>query len=174
MKPMSSTALRYDGNLLWVLDQRRLPLKELWVTCSSIDHMVLMIQQLSVRGAPLIGVAAALALGQFAQTGASADELRVAAIKLRNSRPTAVNLMNAIDRLLENMADIAHTAEQIFDEDVELCRKIATHGAPLIDSGDSILTHCNAGSLATAGVGRRRRLSPMAIRTRSSRSLRIA
>ncbi len=153
MKPLDSTALRYDGKVLWVLDQRALPLKEAWISCESIEHMVLLIQQLSVRGAPLIGVAAALALGQFAESGASAALLRVAAIKLRNSRPTAVNLMYAIDRLLGNMADIPKTAEKIFEEDVELCKQIANHGAALIESGDSLLTHCNAGSLATAGVG---------------------
>ncbi len=153
MKPMTSAALRYDGKKLWVLDQRLLPHKEVWLESQSIDQMVTLIQQLSVRGAPLIGVAAAIALGQFAETGAAIETVHTAAIKLRGARPTAVNLMNAIDRMLDNMALLPATAEKIFEDDVALCAQIATHGSALIENGDSILTHCNAGSLATAGVG---------------------
>ncbi len=153
MKPMISTAIRYDGNVLSVLDQRLLPLKETWVEVTSVDHMVQLIKQLSVRGAPLIGVAAALSLGQFAELDEEPEHLRAAAFKLRNARPTAVNLMHAIDRLLDDVTTVAKVAEQIFDEDVRLCAQIAEHGSALIENGDSLLTHCNAGSLATAGVG---------------------
>ncbi len=153
MKAMTSTALRYDGKVLSVLDQRQLPLKEVWVEVTSVDHMVQLIKQLSVRGAPLIGVAAAVSLGQLAETDTDPEHLRLAASKLRNARPTAVNLMHAIDRMLNAIPALVEEAEAIFDEDVRLCARIAEHGAALIENGNSVLTHCNAGSLATAGVG---------------------
>lgn len=153
MKPMRASALTYQNGKISVLDQRQLPHKEVWLDANGIETMVTLIQQLSVRGAPLIGVAAALSLGQLAEQGAPVEALRAAAHRLREARPTAVNLMNAIDRMLANMAELPATAEKIFSEDVDLCARIAKHGAPLIESGDSILTHCNAGSLATAGVG---------------------
>ncbi len=153
MKAMTSSALRYDGKTLTVLDQRQLPLKEAWIEVTSVDHMVQLIKQLSVRGAPLIGVAAALSLGQFAELDGDPERVRASAIKLRSARPTAVNLMHAIDRLLNDVPAVPKVAEQIFEEDVRLCSQIAEHGASLVESGESLLTHCNAGSLATAGVG---------------------
>ncbi len=157
MKPLTSLALKSNADGLYVLDQRLLPHEERWLTCESTEHMVELIQGLAVRGAPLIGIAAALAVAHHARRGASVDELRAVATRLRGARPTAVNLMAAIDRLLalpELTAEtVIRTAEAIFEEDVAMCEAMAERGAPLIADGDSILTHCNAGGLVAGGIG---------------------
>ena len=157
MRTLTSLALRSESGVLWVLDQRLLPHEESWVVCRDPAQMVELIQTLAVRGAPLIGVAAALALSHFAEHGATVDELRAAAAELRNARPTAVNLMAAVDRLLAlepfTAGSVIHDAQAIFEEDVASCEALAERGAKLISDGDSILTHCNAGGLVTAGIG---------------------
>lgn len=109
-----------------------------------------------MRGAPLIGVAAALCLGLRARAGADHTELAATAAALRAARPTAVNLMWAVDRLRAVIAaggDVAAEAEAVFAEDVALCDRMAAHGAALLTDGEGVLTHCNTGALATAGVG---------------------
>jgi len=116
-----------------------------------------LIQGLAVRGAPLIGVAAALAVAHYANGGASAEQLRAESARLRSARPTAVNLMAAIDRLL-GLAELTGPrviaeAEAIFEEDVAMCEAMSERGASLISDGDSLLTHCNAGGLVAAGIG---------------------
>ncbi len=152
MKPLSSLGLKYDGKKLWALDQTLLPFEEKWVICETPEEMISMIKELKVRGAPLIGVAAALSLALFAEKGATGAEISKAALALKNARPTAVNLAAAIDRMTVSPR-LTETAEEIFEEDVRLCLQIAEHGFGLIKDGDSILTHCNAGGLATAGIG---------------------
>ncbi|MEM7645519.1 MAG: S-methyl-5-thioribose-1-phosphate isomerase, partial [Pseudomonadota bacterium] len=160
MKNRESLSLKYiDGNLL-ILDQQMLPDSEDWIQVESPDHMISIIKNLKVRGAPLIGVAAALSLGNWVSAGTSLDEFLEQAENLRNSRPTAVNLMNALDRMIQTAKNAGMNPDQIleqalalFDEDVELCQKMATAGAALINDGDNILTHCNTGGLATVGVG---------------------
>lgn len=158
----SSTALRWsrsESPFLWVLDQRLLPQSETWVPIRSTDDMVEALQTLKVRGAPLIGVAAALTLGQAALGGVVPQNLIREAGRLRAARPTAVNLMNALDRMVQfvqrqpDPEAVAGEALAIAREDVELCAKMADIGASLINDGDGVLTHCNAGALATAGVG---------------------
>ncbi len=157
MKTLSSMALCSEPGTLRALDQRLLPHEERWIICKDPQHMVELIKTLAVRGAPLIGVAAAMALAHYAERGASGPELRTAALALRAARPTAVNLMFAIDRLLAlpelTPASVVVDAEAIFEEDVALCEALAERDAPLIADGDSILTHCNAGGLVTAGIG---------------------
>jgi len=157
MKTLRSMGLVFEADALRVLDQRLLPHEERWIVCRDPEHMVELIKTLAVRGAPLIGVAAALALGHHAERGADANALRSAASKLRQARPTAVNLMIAVDRLLAlapfTPQNVSRDAEKIFEEDVALCEALAERGAPLIADGDSILTHCNAGGLVTAGIG---------------------
>ena len=152
MKPFESLGLRYDGKTLWVLDQTRLPHEEAWVDGSEPAAMVALIRRLAVRGAPLIGVAAAASLACASDRGASGEAYESARLALRTARPTAVNLMWAMDRMQGSTDPIAE-AEAIFDEDVALCERMASHGAALIGQGESILTHCNTGGLATAGIG---------------------
>lgn len=159
MRKLESLSLRYDGENLWALDQTQLPQEIVWVKCTEPKVMIECIQRLQIRGAPLIGVAAALCLARFAENGASESAYRETAAKLKAARPTAVNLMNAIDRMTQfrpgamSVRDIVVHAENIFSEDQKLCEKIATAGAELIQEGDRVLTYCNTGGLATAGVG---------------------
>ena len=152
MNPFDSLGLRHDGRTLWVLDQTQLPDAEVWLDGSDPDWMIALIQRLAVRGAPLIGVAAAASLATFAQRGASASEYASTCAALRAARPTAVNLMWAMDRM-KDASDPVAEAQAIFEEDVRLCESMAQHGAALIQDGEGILTHCNTGGLATAGIG---------------------
>ncbi|MBX3022853.1 MAG: S-methyl-5-thioribose-1-phosphate isomerase [Bdellovibrionales bacterium] len=158
MTDFTSTALRVDQKGLWVLDQTLLPQQEVWLLSPSTESMVQIIRELKVRGAPLIGVAASLQLAHLAEQGASSDELEKALFVLREARPTAVNLMNAMDRCLvalkkKGPQGLIIEAESICREDVELCASMAAWGAQLIEDGDQVLTHCNTGGLATAGLG---------------------
>lgn len=159
MKDLNSTALRYVDGTLQVLDQRRLPQQEYWHHCRDEHELVELIRGLAIRGAPLIGIAAALWVGHVAQRGDSTQQLLRTIALLRSSRPTAVNLMNYLDRLQGRIeagitgAGIATEAEAIFEQDVALCVAMSEHGAALVEQGDRILTHCNTGGLATAGVG---------------------
>jgi methylthioribose-1-phosphate isomerase len=160
MHQLESLALRHDGRRLWILDQTLLPHQEVWLDGSDPEAMVGHIRRLAVRGAPLIGVAAALSLATWAQEGAGAEPLRRAAASLREARPTAVNLMWAMDRMRAVMdggawgpRDLADQAEAIFREDVALCEAMAERGLALFAPGEAVLTHCNSGGLATAGIG---------------------
>jgi methylthioribose-1-phosphate isomerase len=154
MKSLESLGLKIKDGEILVLDQRRLPDEEIWTRCESAEHMADLIRTLAVRGAPLIGVAAAVALAREAESGADEKRLTEAAGFLRAARPTAVNLMAAVDRMRQApFSRWARTAEAIFEEDIALCDAIGSHGARLIEDGSSILTHCNAGGLATAGIG---------------------
>jgi len=152
MNPFESLGLKHDGRTLWVLDQTQLPDAEIWLDGSDPEAMIALIQRLAVRGAPLIGVAAAASLATFAHRGASATEYAAARAALRAARPTAVNPMWAMDRRKEATDPVAQ-ARVIFEEDVRLCEDMATHGVALIQDGEALLTHCNTGGLATAGIG---------------------
>lgn len=154
-----SLSLKFIETKFEILDQTLLPHEEKWLVIESTEQMIEAIKMLRVRGAPLIGVAAALQLAQSALQGFSKTELLNKAQSLYEARPTAVNLMNCIDRMkkvIQSSSDknkILQTAVDIFLEDVKLCDQIANHGAELIKDGDQILTHCNTGGLATVGVG---------------------
>lgn len=173
-----STGLRFrlngDSVEIEVLDQRKLPDEEIWISVKHLDDMIQLIQQLAVRGAPLIGVAAAVAAAQEAflrtREGRGTRQFdhfsfRERLRDLRAARPTAVNLMWAVDRLDQMVAAsasedsmlvanrILETAVAIFDEDVEMCRQMGEHGARLIQDGEAVLTICNTGGLATVGIG---------------------
>jgi methylthioribose-1-phosphate isomerase len=140
-----------------LLDQRALPEEERWLSLSSAQEVVEAIKTLAVRGAPAIGVAAAYALACDARRGASGDELRATAQRLVAARPTAVNLAWAVGRMSrlfeEAPAVVLREAHAIRDEDESACRRIGALGAALIPPQARILTHCNAGALATAGYG---------------------
>lgn len=157
MKDLTATALRYRNNRLELLDQHLLPDSECWLECDSVTAMVTMIRRLQIRGAPLIGIGAALLLAHLAEQGQNSAQLRAAAARLREARPTAVNLMNCLDRMLAVMdqgpAALVACAESLFEEDVALCQRMSELGADLLPEDARVLTHCNTGSLATAGAG---------------------
>lgn len=163
MKKLKSLALEADISLekiqIRLLDQTLLPHQEKWLSIETNQQMIEAIKVLRVRGAPLIGVAASLMIAKLATEKNQPLQLLTYAKNLYEARPTAVNLMICVDRmtkLIQNSFSIEQTVDlavQIFEEDVQLCEKIATHGAALIQDGDQILTHCNTGGLATAGIG---------------------
>ncbi|MEQ1876564.1 MAG: S-methyl-5-thioribose-1-phosphate isomerase [Bdellovibrionia bacterium] len=166
---LDSMGLRFRQGCLTILDQQLLPHKEVWLECRTPDEMIGYIKALKVRGAPLIGVAAALSLAEWALRDlvsvdssaifgeATSKKISAAAARLRAARPTAVNLMNALDRMTvtegTNPGEFLNRAIEIFDEDVALCEQMAAEGTPFINDGDGILTHCNSGGLATVGRG---------------------
>jgi methylthioribose-1-phosphate isomerase len=159
---MSREPLRpvlYDDarDLVRLLDQRRLPAEEAWIELDSADGVAAAIADLTVRGAPAIGVAAAYGLAAEARRGADAARLREAAERLVHARPTAVNLAWAVSRVSRRFglgaAEVLAEAHAIRDEDEAACRRIGALGAPLLPPRATVLTHCNAGALATAGYG---------------------
>lgn len=152
---LESRALRYDQGKLTILDQQLLPQEQKWILIEEPLQMISVIQSLKVRGAPLIGVAAALSLADwFVKAKPSRESFLLMAQKMREARPTAINLMNAVDRMiLASEKDLFATAVQIFNEDVELCEQMSLCGSQKVSDGDGILTHCNTGGLATVGVG---------------------
>lgn len=162
--------IRWRDGRLELLDQTRLPREEAWLRCTSPEDVAGAIRRLSVRGAPAIGVAAAygLVLGTAGSGRERPEERRerfdeVSAL-LAGTRPTAVNLGWALDRgrrvfeeALAAGGDVAAAllewARALHERDVETNRRIGEHGAELFAAGDRVLTHCNAGALATAGYG---------------------
>jgi methylthioribose-1-phosphate isomerase len=149
-------AVVWNDGALRLLDQRRLPFVETWLDCRSADEVAAAIRDLVVRGAPAIGIAAAWGVVLAARKG---DDLDVAMAHLRAARPTAVNLMWALDRMRARIAAgadadaLAHEAQAIQAEDLAANRRMGELGAALIAPGSAVLTHCNTGSLATAGFG---------------------
>jgi methylthioribose-1-phosphate isomerase len=145
--------IRWRDGKLQLLDQRRLPREEIWATCADAHETAAAIRDMVVRGAPAIGVTAAFGIALAALRG---DDVASAAAELRQARPTAVNLMWAVDRMLAAHArggDLLAEAQQMFAEDVAANRRIGHNGAALLGNQSTILTHCNAGALATAGYG---------------------
>jgi methylthioribose-1-phosphate isomerase len=143
--------IRWRGDALELLDQRLLPREVHWVVCSDASAVARAIREMVVRGAPAIGVSAAYGIALASLRG---DDVTAAAAELREARPTAVNLMWAVDRMLRARGgDLVAEADAIFREDVESNRRIGAFGAELLGEQTTILTHCNAGALATAGYG---------------------
>jgi methylthioribose-1-phosphate isomerase len=140
--------VRLEADAVVVLDQRRLPEEEVELTCRSAADVAEAIRTLAIRGAPAIGVAAAYGYALTAQQG---DDLEEADHVLRSSRPTAVNLGWALDRMREDPSPVR--ARQIHDEEVARCRHMAEHALELFRPGTRALTHCNTGGLATGGYG---------------------
>jgi methylthioribose-1-phosphate isomerase len=161
-----------DGAVVMV-DQRKLPSEEVYVECRSAPEVAKAIKTMVIRGAPAIGVAAAMGLALGVETSKATGTQKLAAefYKLcelmAGTRPTAVNLFWAIDRMKLSFAAgvtagesvdqikarLIAEARAIHDEDVASCRAIGEHGAEVVPDGSHVLTHCNAGALATAGYG---------------------
>lgn len=161
-------ALKWTGSALQLLDQTKLPSRIEWVTCHTSEQVADAIRGMIVRGAPAIGAAAAygmvLAAGEIDGSGVEefGNKLQEAAERLRQTRPTAVNLAWALERMLnvalksesvDTREELEMEANRIAEEDVAANRAIGRFGAELVPDRASILTHCNAGALATVGYG---------------------
>jgi methylthioribose-1-phosphate isomerase len=165
--------IEWKDDAVVMIDQRKLPSAEVYVACKTAAEVAKAIKTMVIRGAPAIGVAAAMgiALGmrRSSATGTKqfTTEFQKTCDLMAATRPTAVNLFWAIERMKKVFADAAQggcsvneikqrleaEARRIHDEDVESCRKMGAHGAALVPQDARILTHCNAGALATAGYG---------------------
>jgi len=136
-----------------MIDQTRLPGELVHIDCRDVESVWRAIKRLSVRGAPAIGIAAAYGCVLGAQRG----EVEAAGAYLKTSRPTAVNLFWAIDRMLSTghrePGPLLEEAKRIHAEDRAMCRAIGEHGLGLLPERGGVLTHCNAGALATGGIG---------------------
>src|SRR5712692_3688848 len=142
---------------LRMLDQTKLPIEERWVEARTYQEAAKAIKDMVVRGAPLIGVVAAFGMAMAAER--SLDELSRAAETLRATRPTAVNLSWALDRMLRfaqehpDAAAVVEEAERIADEDAGMSRQLSEYGGALLPASGGVLTHCNAGALAVVEYG---------------------
>jgi methylthioribose-1-phosphate isomerase len=162
--------LYWQDEAVMILDQRRLPGKAPYIRCRDMARVIHCIQTLATRGAPAIGVAAAMGLALAARAIRVKDpakfreRFRRRAEVMRAARPTAVNLPWAVERVLavvENGPDrveelkslVQNESRVMLEEDIATNRAIGRHGAGLIPDGAAVITHCNAGSLATAGFG---------------------
>ena len=145
--------LYWEDNKLYLLDQRLLPHSIEYVECENYQEVIEAIKTMVVRGAPAIGVSAAFAMA-LAQL--HDQDLTQAAQEIKMARPTAVNLFWAVDEVkkaVDNQVPAIDKAKQMMQDDIQINKKIGEHGNTVIDDGDTILTHCNAGSLACAGYG---------------------
>ena len=165
--------IEWRDDAVVMVDQRKLPAEEIYVTCKTANEVAKAIKTMVIRGAPAIGVAAAmgLALGVKASKMTGTQKLAPEFYKLCEqmaaTRPTAVNLFWAIERMKQAFASgiiagesveqlkarMVTEAQAIHDEDVASCRAIGRHGATVVPADARVLTHCNAGALATAGYG---------------------
>ncbi|MDR1855877.1 MAG: S-methyl-5-thioribose-1-phosphate isomerase [Desulfovibrio sp.] len=157
--------IRFDkaAMALELLDQRILPERESFVVCRTVDDVIDGIRDMVVRGAPAIGVSAAWGCVLAAALGKGKEEVLADMERLAAARPTAVNLRLAVERMGEVLAEeqslasalprLIREAEAFQDADVAACRAIGRFGGELLEDGDTVLTHCNAGALATAGYG---------------------
>ncbi len=186
MEPLAAVRWTPDHDAVRIIDQRRLPGAFVERDLATVDDVVDAIATLAVRGAPAIGVAGALGLAVTLAPHAAdpgpvlREHAERYAARIRAARPTAVNLPRAIDRMLTALravpdAEIVETARRvagaILDEDRAMCRRIGDWGAALIPNGARILTHCNAGALATSGIGTA--LAPVYVAAESGRRVEV-
>ncbi len=175
--PSDYIRFREDRKAVVYLDQTALPNREIWKETDSLTEMYQAIKKLEVRGAPAIGIfagycMAVLAKGYYGLSGeAFLERLRADAAYLDSSRPTAVNLGYALKRMNRTAARsidqgkeallraLDEEAVRIHEEDISMCRKMGEYGITLLKDGDGLLTHCNAGPLATSRYGTQ--LSPV-------------
>lgn len=136
--------LEWVDNKLKLIDQRKLPDTLEYIYCSNYKEVIVAIKNMTVRGAPAIGVSAAFGMALASINGENLDKV---ALEIKAARPTAVNLFWAVDRVLAS-DDPLNEALKMYREDMDTNRAIGKYGAEIIDNGDTILTHCNAGALA--------------------------
>jgi methylthioribose-1-phosphate isomerase len=163
--------IAWKNNSVILIDQKVLPVTERYVTCKSYQEIISAIKDLTVRGAPAIGVAAAMgaALGVLRLSMLPPEKFRRKFIaicdEIARARPTARNLFWALERMKKRLdqaietgqkdlvKELINEAKNIYAEDIETNRQMGKHGSALLTGGDNILIHCNAGALATAGYG---------------------
>lgn len=163
--------IKWEDSTVVMLDQRKLPSKVVWYRCRTHKDVISAIRKMVIRGAPAIGIAAAMGLSLGASAIKSSDPkafkegFERLSHEMLQARPTAVNLRWAVERIrsiVEGSRDIPVGAikkllrdesSRILEEDIAVNRSIGLHGADLIPDGATVLTHCNAGSLATGGYG---------------------
>jgi len=168
---MKFKTIEWKGNRVRLIDQRRLPDEVRYLDCRNPSSVVRAIKNMAIRGAPAIGVAVAMGVALAAKKSQTHDfglflkNLKKVCQQMRQSRPTAVNLfwaVNRMERLLDRASSFSleeikvkleDEALRIYREDLETNRRIGENGKRLIKNGDGVLTHCNAGGLATAGFG---------------------
>ncbi|MEW5939830.1 MAG: S-methyl-5-thioribose-1-phosphate isomerase [Chloroflexota bacterium] len=161
----------WEDNSVKMIDQRRLPNALEIISCHTPAEVAQAIQNMTIRGAPAIGVAAAFGLALAAQNSSAQtpadlrEELELASTLLKSARPTAVNLAWAIDRVMRSAKSpdfasandlrqhILSESQTMADEDVDINQRMARHGATLIEDGDTIIHHCNTGALAAVDYG---------------------
>ncbi|MDH7564082.1 MAG: S-methyl-5-thioribose-1-phosphate isomerase [Candidatus Bathyarchaeota archaeon] len=162
--------IEWQNGTVVTVDQSKLPSETVTITLKNCEEVADAIRNMKIRGAPLLGAAAAFALALTAHSSEAESrerllaELEKSAEIIRATRPTAVNLFWAIDRILSRAKDfsgssrelaafVVNEAQKVADEDVAVNRLLGKHGADLIRDGDVVLTHCNAGALATVDYG---------------------
>jgi methylthioribose-1-phosphate isomerase len=160
--------IQWTDDGIVMIDQTRLPREQVFVTCRDYVEVADAIRNMIIRGAPAIGVAAAMGVAIGVLKAADDDldvQFETICNTLAGTRPTAVNLFWAIDRMKrvyaaargngpgELRATLVREAKQMYLEDIAINRAIGQNGAPLVPDGKTVLTHCNAGALATAGYG---------------------
>lgn len=180
---MSYYSVRWKDDYLSMLDQTLLPREEKYLRLTDYCDVIEAIRKLCVRGAPAIGVAAAYAVVLASRQAGNIIDLLRALDEIENARPTAVNLRWAVDRmrrvfdgkevhlpgdLFESLLLEAHS---ICDEDVIMCEQMGKHGNELIKNGTRILTHCNTGALAAAGMGTA--LAPIFVAHKAGKNLTV-
>jgi len=168
---MKFKTIEWKGDRVRLLDQRRLPQEVRYLDCRDASSVARAIRTMAIRGAPAIGVAAAMGIALAAQKIRSRrreafyKSMERVCHEMSQTRPTAVNLSWAVDRMKKTLDEVhflgvdgvkkrlEEEARKIYEEDIEVNRKIGENGKILIHNGDGVLTHCNAGALATAGFG---------------------
>ena len=152
--PFMVAPVAWKDDALELLDQTRLPSEEVWLRCQTVEQVADAIRRLSVRGAPAIGIAAAYGVVLGVRAGRALHEVSEL---LASTRPTAVNLAWALDRMAEAAGDgdaaLLGRAHAIAREQADADARLAEHGAALLRDGERVLTHCNTGALATGGRG---------------------
>ncbi len=163
--------IRWEDNCVYIIDQRKLPREKEWLVCRTLGDVINAIREMAIRGAPAIGVAAAMGLALSCQSiktekyGVFRKRFLEMAQQMKSARPTAVNLRWAIERMIKlvermhnsNVEEIREAIKKesqiILERDIEINLKIGHNGLELIPDRATILTHCNAGALATCGYG---------------------
>jgi methylthioribose-1-phosphate isomerase len=163
--------IKWEDNYIYLIDQRKLPNRKEWFVCRTVQDVIAAIREMAIRGAPAIGVAAGMGLALGAQSidtenyGIFRKRFLEMGEQMKSARPTAVNLKWAVERMIkivEGMHDdqveeikqtIRKESQTILERDIEINHKIGQRGLALIPDTATILTHCNAGALATGGYG---------------------